>query len=394
MTLYKKFEVECKSYECGIADSIAKPPDPPVFTEKTNEREKKIALERYHKYHALDTDGLGNIGSMLSHGDIYIHKLIPNLPYEILYAKKLSSTFSLSDIKWSDASALYRDNYPARIDKTILGSTFSSPLIIKTILRDTRIPELGDKFSSRHGQKGVVGLISPQEDMPFTESGIAPDIVMNPHGYPSRMTIGKMLELLYGKAGTLIGRFMNGSAFVNAHSEDNTPQNPINHEKSVKQIGQYLIQNGFSFEGKEPLCSGITGELMECYVFVGPCFYQRLKHMVKDKVHARARGPVTTLTRQPMEGRAKDGGLRLGEMEKDCLIGYGATNLLIERLIISSDQFSIFVCENCGMFQYKEYCNSCKSKKVYKIKLPYACKLLFQELLAMNIKPKISLKNS
>lgn len=239
-----------------------------------------------------------------------------------------------------------------------------------------RRPELGDKFSSRHGQKGVIGIIVNQEDMPFSETGWCPDLIMNPHGYPSRMTVGKLIELMCGKLGSLEGSFKYGTAFAG---------------EKVDQVSAELVKRGFNFQGKDCLISGITGEYMECYVFQGPIFYQRLKHMVADKIHARGRGPYQTLTRQPVEGRARDGGQRLGEMERDCLLAYGASNLLLERLLISSDLFHVHVCGKCGLFKAEAYCESCNTKDVHKVRLPYACKLLFQELLAMNIKPRIDL---
>lgn len=214
--------------------------------------------------------------------------------------------------------------------------------------------------------------------MPFSEKGWCPDLIMNPHGYPSRMTVGKLLELIGSKAAVMDGRLRDGSAFAGDKLED---------------LSKALIDNGFSYSGKDVLISGITGEYMYCYVYCGPVFYQRLKHMVADKVHARSRGKIATLTRQPTEGRARDGGLRLGEMERDCLLSYGASSLIVERLMVSSDLFTIWVCEKCGFIKHEGYCKTCKSKDVCQIDIPYACKLMFQELISMNIKPKINLTN-
>jgi len=253
-------------------------------------------------------------------------------------------------------------------------------VVVKTLLRSTRRPELGDKFSSRHGQKGVVGIIVNQEDMPFTDQGLCPDIIMNPHGFPSRMTIGKMIELIAGKAGVLEGKFKYGTCFGGDKTED---------------LGKILISHGFSYGGKDYVTSGITGEPLSAYIFFGPIYYQKLKHMVLDKMHARSTGPTTSLTRQPTEGRAKQGGLRLGEMERDCLIGYGATALLIERLMLSSDLFVAHVCQKCGNMGMEGWCQFCKSSlALTKITIPYACKLLFQELLSMNVHPKLMLENA
>jgi DNA-directed RNA polymerase III subunit RPC2 len=259
----------------------------------------------------------------------------------------------------------------------MLTATPLNPELIKVITRQLRRPELGDKFSSRHGQKGVVGLIVDQENMPFSETGWCPDLIMNPHGYPSRMTVGKLIELLAGKSALFDGQLKYGTAFSGDKVED---------------ISRILLKNGFSITGKDFLYDGITGEPIECAVYSGPIFYQRLKHMVVDKMHSRARGPKAGLTRQPTEGRSKDGGLRLGEMERDCLIGYGAACLLLERLMISSDLFMAYVCSKCGYIAYKGYCTYCKSGgSVLSIKIPYAFKLLTQELISMNIKAKFNL---
>ena len=222
-------------------------------------------------------------------------------------------------------------------EKVLVTSNSEESYLIKILLRDTRCPEIGDKFSSRHGQKGVCSLIVQQEDMPFSDLGISPDIIMNPHGFPSRMTVGKLIELLAGKAGVLDGQFHYGTAFGG---------------DKVADVSADLIRNGFNYAGKDYVTSGITGEPLQAYIYFGPVYYQKLKHMVLDKMHARSRGPRAVLTRQPTEGRSRDGGLRLGEMERDCLIGYGASLLLLERLMISSDIFEVDVCGQCGLLGY------------------------------------------
>jgi len=163
---------------------------------------------------------------------------------------------------------------------------------------------------------------------------------------------------------------------------------------SVTSCAEALVRAGFSYTGKDTFYSGMTGEHLRGYVFAGPIFYQKLKHMVKDKMHARARGPRALLTRQPTEGRSRDGGLRLGEMERDCLIGYGASMLLMERLMISSDSFSVYVCQSCGLIGYKNWCQHCLTgEQVSSLKIPYACKLLFQELQSMNVVPRLELRD-
>ncbi|RXM33388.1 DNA-directed RNA polymerase III subunit RPC2 [Acipenser ruthenus] len=279
--------------------------------------------------------------------------------------------------QFRDVPITYKGSTDSYIEKVMISSNAEEAFLIKILLRQTRRPEIGDKFSSRHGQKGVCGLIVPQEDMPFCDTGICPDIIMNPHGFPSRMTVGKLIELLAGKAGVLDGRFHYGTAFGGS---------------KVKDVCEDLVRYGYNYLGKDYVTSGITGEPLEAYIYFGPVYYQKLKHMVLDKMHARARGPRAVLTRQPTEGRSRDGGLRLGEMERDCLIGYGASMLLLERLMISSDAFEVDVCGQCGLLGYSGWCHYCKSScHVSSLRIPYACKLLFQELQSMNIVPRLKL---
>ncbi len=269
------------------------------------------------------------------------------------------------------------------IDKVLLTSNEENHFLLKALVRHTRRPEVGDKFSSRHGQKGVIGAIVPQENMPFSDQGICPDLVMNPHGFPSRMTVGKMIELLGSKAAVCDGKLKDGTCFGG---------------DPIAELSEVLTAHGFSYSGKDYLTCGQSGEPLQAYIFMGPCYYQKLKHMVMDKMHARARGPRVVLTRQPTEGRSRDGGLRLGEMERDCLVAYGASHLILERLMFSSDQFTAHVCGSCGLLGYfdfeeeRGYCSKCKSgADVHPVKIPYACKLLFQELQSMNIVPKLEL---
>mmetsp|Transcript_7742 Transcript_7742/g.23169 ORF Transcript_7742/g.23169 Transcript_7742/m.23169 type:complete len:208 (+) Transcript_7742:1-624(+) len=206
---------------------------------------------------------------------------------------------------------------------------------------------------------------------------------MNPHGFPSRMTVGKMIELLGGKAAVFDGKLKDGTCFAG---------------DSVEGLCKILTEHGFSYSGKDYLTCGQSGEPLQAYIFMGPVYYQKLKHMVMDKMHARARGPRVVLTRQPTEGRSRDGGLRLGEMERDCLVAHGASRLILERLMYSSDQFTVHVCSKCGLLGYYDHreergmCSKCgKSEQVKPVKIPYACKLLFQELQSMNIVPRLEL---
>jgi len=319
-------------------------------------------------YENVGPDGIAEVGARLNQGEAYLLKHVPK--------DTVNTTMATEHNKQHLKHKLEDCAY---VDKVCVTENEAGVNLIKLLFRQTRRPELGDKFSSRHGQKGVCGLISPQEDMPFNDQGICPDIIMNPHGFPSRMTVGKMMELLSGKAGVLRGTLEYGTAFGGS---------------KVVDMAQVLVEKGFSYTGKDYLTSGISGEALQFYVFFGPIYYQKLKHMVQDKMHSRARGPRAILTRQPTEGRARSGGLRLGEMERDCLIAYGASQLLLERLMLSSDAHQVDVCEGCGQMGSSGWCRVCDDERgVRKLTVPYAAKLLIQELGAMNIKVTIGLED-
>ncbi|KAI1622080.1 DNA-directed RNA polymerase III subunit C2 [Exophiala viscosa] len=328
------------------------------------------------KAHALlDGDGLASVGAKVSQGEVYVNKYVP----ENANSSGLSDAGSNSGKGFVAQAQKYRLPDPSYIDKVMMSEVESGSRLIKIQTRQTRVPEVGDKFSSRHGQKGVVGIIAEQVDMPFSDLGITPDIIMNPHGFPSRMTVGKMLELVSGKAGILKGKFEYGTAFGGSKLED---------------MSRALIESGYSYDGKDYLTSGITGEPLPAYVFTGPIYYQKLKHMVQDKMHSRSRGPRAILTRQPTEGRSRDGGLRLGEMERDCLIAYGASQLLRERLMLSSDKHEVDVCESCGFMAFGRWCQRCATagetgSNVVRMTLPYAFKLLLNELGSMNVNTRL-----
>uniref|UniRef100_A0A8B9VCC7 DNA-directed RNA polymerase subunit beta n=1 Tax=Anas zonorhyncha TaxID=75864 RepID=A0A8B9VCC7_9AVES len=284
------------------------------------------------RHEILDADGICSPGEKVENKQVLVNKSMPTVTQTPLEGSSVPQ-----QPQYKDVPVTYKGATDSYIEKVMISSNAEDAFLIKMLLRQTRRPEIGDKFSSRHGQKGVCGLIVPQEDMPFCDTGICPDIIMNPHGFPSRMTVGKLIELLAGKAGVLDGRFHYGTAFGGS---------------KVKDVCEDLIRHGYNYLGKDYVTSGITGEPLEAYIYFGPVYYQKLKHMVLDKMHARARGPRAVLTRQPTEGRSRDGGLRLGEMERDCLIGYGASMLLLERLMISSDAFEVDVCGQCGLLGY------------------------------------------
>lgn len=347
---------------------------------------------RYKRQEFLDDDGLVTPGEVIDYGHVLINKVTP--PAETINLGRMGGRADdqPNDVMapqhkpedYKRAPVTYRGTEKTVVDKVLITNGEQENPVVKVLLRQVRRPEVGDKFSSRHGQKGVCGLIVNQEDMPFSEQGIVPDLIMNPHGFPSRMTVGKMIEIVAGKAGALEGRQAYGSAFGEA----------TGNADKIEEVCEQLVRNGYRYHGKDYFTSGTTGEPIKGYIFAGPVFYQKLKHMVMDKMHARAKGPRAVLTRQPTEGRSRDGGLRLGEMERDCLISYGASNLIMERLMFSSDAFTANVCEGCGLLGYEGWCQRCRrGDKVSSIKLPYACKLLFQELQSMNVATRLRLQD-
>ncbi|EEU48715.1 DNA-directed RNA polymerase subunit beta [Fusarium sp. LHS14.1] len=362
--VFRKYTTELQKYPNGRRERIGDP-----------QNEEGKVKQRIKKHEGLDDDGLAIVGYRIHNGEAMIKKETP------LDQTTTGIGMDRGPSEYRDSSVSYRIADPAYIDKVMVSQTEKDTTVIKVQTRQTRRPELGDKFSSRHGQKGVVGIIVDQEDLPFSDKGLTPDIIMNPHGFPSRMTVGKLLECLTGKASIIHGRpdYGFGDAF---------------RSHPLEEMSKVLVDHGFSWEGKDYFTSGVTGEPLEAYIFNGPIYYQRLKHMVQDKMHSRSRGPKAILTRQPTEGRSREGGLRLGEMERDCLIAYGASQLLLERLMISSDGTEIDICQQCGLFGYKGYCHTCKStREVTKMTMPYAAKLLVQELISMNVGVRLQMED-
>ena len=365
---YRIYEAESKQYPGGMRDNFEIP----------NADDNLRGYKGEKSYRLLEEDGIIASESRVTGGDILIGKTSP--PRFMEEYRELDSSGPYR----RDTSIGVRPSETGVVDTIILTQSAEGGKMFKVRIRDFRSPEIGDKFASRHGQKGVVGLLAKAEDLPYTAEGISPDVLINPHAFPSRMTVGMMMESITGKAAAIRGRKVDASAFVG---------------EKVDEVKGVLEDAGFKYSGKEIMYDGRTGKQFPVEVFIGVVYYQKLHHMVADKIHARARGQVQMLTKQPTEGRARGGGLRFGEMERDCIIAYGASMILKDRLLDESDKSDIFVCERCGLVAYHDikqrrfYCRVCDKKgKVSSVSVAYAFKLLLQEMSCLNIAPRLLIK--
>jgi DNA-directed RNA polymerase subunit A' len=359
--MYRTYETEEKRYLGGQEDIIGIPQ--PGIRGYGGEEE----------YKHLPEDGIVNPETEVHSDQVLIGKTSP-----LRFLGK-ADIFLAGMENLRETSVRVRHGDKGIVDRVYLTQTTDGTKLVKVVVRDLKKPEIGDKFASRHGQKGVIGLMVPHEDMPFTESGIVPDIIFNPHGLPSRMTVGQLLEILAGKVAAISGRYIDAPAF-----------NPTNEE----ELKNVLKKLGFEESGKEIMYDGKTGRKFEAKIFIGCSFYMKLDHLVSNKLQSRARGPVTLLTKQPTEGRSKEGGLRLGEMEKDCLLAHGAVLTLKERF--DSDRIILPVCKKCGMVAVHEkpknryFCPVCKDDaEITNVEMTHAFKLLLDELKSLLIYPKL-----
>ena len=327
---------------------------------------------KFGNYDKLNQRGVMPANTFIENRDIIMGKVIPikdnrNDPTKI--------------VKYEDISRVYHTSEECYVDKSYIDSNGEGYCFCKVRVRAFRKPVIGDKVSSRMGQKGTIGNIIPERDMPFTKEGIRPDIIINPHAIPSRMTIGQLKETLLGKVLVNLGLFGDGTSFG---------------EYDIKDISKELLKVGFEMNGNELLYNGLTGEQIKSDIFIGPVLYQRLKHMVADKQHSRSIGPMVNFTHQPAEGRSRDGGLRFGEMERDAMVGHGASRFTKGRMYDCSDKYEVHVCRKCGIIaSYNDersihLCKTCDNRSDFaRVQIPYACKLLFQELATMNVAPRI-----
>ncbi len=366
---YRVYEAEAKQYPGGMKDNFELPSS-----------DENIRGYRGEKaYRLLEQDGAIMHEAVVVGGDILIGRTSPPRFMEEYREFEVKGPYR------RDTSIGVRPSENGVVDTVIMTQSVEGGKMFKIRVRDMRIPEIGDKFASRHGQKGVVGMLVSQEDLPYSENGIVPDVMINPHAFPSRMTVGQFLESLGGKAAALRGRIVDGSAFLG---------------EKLDQLKDVLQDYGFKFTGKEVMYDGRTGRRFPADVYVGVVYYQKLHHMVADKIHSRARGQVQMLTKQPTEGRARGGGLRFGEMERDCLIAYGASMMLKDRLLEESDKAEINVCERCGLLAYYDIkqrryiCRVCGDKaKISSVIIAYAFKLLLQEMMSLNVAPRLLAKD-
>lgn len=329
-------------------------------------------------YTHLDEDGVVDPETVIGKNEVLVGKTSPPR-----FLKEISA-LDVESEKRRESSVTSRSNETGIVDAVMLSKTTSGNKLLKVRVRNVNVPEIGDKFASRFGQKGVISLVLPQHELPFTREGIVPDLMINPHSIPGRMTAGHLLEMLGAKAASNMGEVKNGTAFSGGKQADFEAE---------------LEKRGFRPTGQEVLYDPKTGVKLRAKVFIGVIYYQRLHHLVGLKLHARSRGPMQMLTHQPTEGRAREGGLRLGEMERDCFIGFGAASLLKERMIDSSDKTVELICADCGRIAFydrlknKRHCSFCDSSNIQEVEMSYAFKLLLDEMSSIGLYPRLNLKD-
>jgi DNA-directed RNA polymerase beta subunit len=363
----KKYLVQVQKNQTTLQDDIFMKPDI-----------NKVSNMKNGNVDKLNEKGYAPEETRLENGDVIFGKVTP-------------ITDPASKKPYKDSSEIYKMHTSAVVDRMYIDIPNADGYLTReALIRSEKVPKIGDKYSSRHGQKGTIGIMLDAIDMPFTKDGIVPDLIMNPNAVPSRMTIGQLVECLVGKCAAIQGMDADGTVFE---------EHDFEHAKDV------LEKLGYERNGYEEMYNGMSGEKMKAQIFIGPTFYQRLKHLVEDKIHSRSRGAKTSLTRQAPEGRSREGGLRLGEMERDALLAHGLSKFIKEKLLDNSDAYTTFVCDKCGLFARRVdkddnktfatdddtyYCPTCSNfSDISKVKIPYAFKLFLQEMMAMCVAPRI-----
>ena len=390
---YRTYAASAKRYDGGMRDVFERP-DPAMPP-------RGYSGERH--YAKLDGTGSAAIGERIEAGDMVIGRTGPPRFMADSQAAALAARAEaagrgqggggggvggappMGPSERRDKSVRARPGERGTVDTVLLSQAADGTRILKVKVAEMRSPEIGDKFAARHGQKGVCGILARGEDLPYSADGIVPDLLINPHAFPSRMTIGMFVEMIGGKAAAVRGRKVDASAFVG--------------EKVKKHVRDALEAAGYSYTGRQTMYDGRTGLPFKCETFVGVAFYQRLQHMATDKIHGRSRGPKQMLTGQPTHGKARGGGLRFGEMERDCMVAYGASAMLRDRMFDSSDKTEVRVCERCGQIAYydvadgREKCTVCGPRaRVSRVGMGRAFKLLLQEVQGLGITLRLALR--
>ena len=371
-TFNRTYNAERRRFPGGQVEEIEKP--------DFNKKIEIKGVKAPEAYVNLEADGLPVQETSLEGGNVLVGKTSPPR-----FLEESSGGSFLMAQERRESSMLVRHGEKGWVDNVYVTESLDSGRLVRVMVRSHKVPEVGDKFASRHGQKGVIGRLVEPEDMPFTEDGVVPDLIINPHAIPSRMTVAHVLEMIGGKVGAMEGRRIDGTAF---------------RGEKESSLRDGLVRNGLAHTGRETMINGETGESYPADIFVGCIFYQRLHHLVSSKIHARSRGRVQILTRQPTEGRARQGGLRFGEMERDCLIAHGASMVIKDRLLDESDGIDMYVCAQSGHIAWYDpkrgtYVSPIHGDgaEVYKVQTSYAFKLLLDEMKSLGVAMRLELED-